>query len=85
MDHGLRIGEEIGLRLVRPRAQQRQNPAPDPRTDDRYDAKGGESHPNDPGRDRDQMAHHRKQPGEKDTTGLIPDQPLLCLVELGGR
>ena len=77
----IRISQELGFNAICFVAKVSQDRAPERRTSDGDDTENAEVHPNDPRRDRDQMANHGKQTREKDAPCFIARQPILGLFQ----
>src|SRR6267378_1843815 len=76
--------QKLRLEAVGFIAEVSQNPTPKRRPGNRHEAEKAEIHSNDPCRNRDQMANHRKKPRKKDSACLVASEPLLGLLQFFG-
>lgn len=76
--------QKLRLETVGFIAEISQNPTPERRSGNRHETEKAEIHSNDPCRNRNQMAHYRKKPREKDSACLVASEPLLGLLQLLG-
>src|SRR4051812_5512288 len=71
VDHGLRRLEKLRMISQHFTAEPGQDRAPKARSDESHRAESGEIHPEDPGRNRNEMPDHRQQPREKNAAETI--------------
>ena len=80
----VRARQKLRLEAVGFVAEISQNPTPERRSGNRNETEKAEIHSNDPCRNRDQMANHRKKPREKNSARLVASEPLLGLLQFFG-
>ena len=80
----LRIRDEIRLSAIRFVAQISQNGTPKGRAHDGNNAKHPEIHPNNPGRNRNQMANYREETRKENAARFVALQPDFSALQFVG-
>src|SRR5947208_14373643 len=77
----LRARQKLRLKAISFVAEVSQDRAPKRGTGDGDETENSEVHPNNPRRDRNQMADYRKQAGKKNSARLVAGQPMLGALQ----
>ena len=77
----LRVRQKLRLKAISFVAKVSQDRAPERGASDGDETENSEVHPNNPRRDRNQMANYRKQAGKENSARLVAGQPMLRLFQ----